>query len=650
MTNCFGIQGSRALSHELRGMVADTSLISRMGFVQLELPCPKSSPVVAAADPQPQWALGDLLSEIRALESLLGYPSAAVPVRLKEVMLPDFSHGDEVSGGKPFRMCISDEDVEDSDSDDGERSDKCLGKGTRFSCADLDLSDSESSEDEGYLKITPHLAHKKGCEDSILFEYEREGEIKVKEAVRCRLSSLEASQRCENELSSALIRLAKFVQARKEADMRLDRQYQRKIAEMMDSHLSAIQRDHEQRCQIEERRIRDDAAAEEARRREIALSEEKVRQEKAKAETEARLRAVKLAEEAQKAAQEAAIKESKEAAEKEAAGARAVVAEALHKGSTEKIQVPPSKISNNIISNVDKGIKVLAADTALKVEESRVKFYDKVAQEMMLSSNEEFDRCGRQISKLLRQINRTQQKVRAVSVALVGIINGPQCPRPISCLLVAQKVVSLCENPNASFDSTAFAWGHVILSLTSQVPAVMDLLIAALHKACIYTVPKHLQPTESPSNSNDYLKVIGYREEEGRIESSDSYLKRMESYMKLYAAIIQTQVPGTQNPHGLKEGWAWLSRFLNNLPANRTTAVALHAFLKMAGFALFMRYRSQFTKIINFISDNFLPVLKKRDDASKVYVEIEEYLQSEAYLTQPEGWSLQSGLLSRELV
>ena len=130
---------------------------------------------------------------------------------------------------------------------------------------------------------------------------------------------------------------------------------------------------------------------------------------------------------------------------------------------------------------------------------------------------------------------------------------------------------------------------------------------------------------QSPSNSNDYLKVIGYREEEGRIESSDSYLKRMESYMKLYAAIIQvpdsrflypssqfpftgcsacsialkfdafnvvccllsqTQVPGIQNPHGLKEGWAWLSRFLNNLPANRTTAVALHAFLKVLAYTI----------------------------------------------------------------
>ncbi|KAH7681587.1 GLE1-like protein [Dioscorea alata] len=620
-----------------------------MVFVQLELPCPKSCPVIAAADPQPQWTLGDLLLEINTLELQLGNSSSA-PVRLKEGMHSEFSHGHEVNGGEPFIMCISDEDVEDFDSDDGERFDKSLGKGTRFSCADLDLSDLESSEDEGYLKITPHLAHKKGPEDSILFEYECEREIKVKEAVRCKLSSLEASLSSENGLSSALIRVANGVQARIEAYMKLDNQYKRKIAEMTDSHLSAIQRRHEQRCQIEERRIREDAATEEARRKEIALLEEKVQQEKAKAEREARLRAVKLAEEAQKAAREAAIKESKEAAEKEAVRATEFVAEALHNHITENIQVSPSKVSNNIVSNVDKGIKVLAADNALKVEESRIKFYDEVAQEMMLNSNEEFDRCGRQISKLLRQINRTQQKVRAVSVALVGIIDGPQCPRPISCLLVAQKVVSLCENPNASFDSTAFAWGHVILSVTSQVPAVMDLLIAALHKACIYTVPKHLQPTESPSKSNDYLKIIGYREEEGCIESSDSYLKRVESYMKLYAAIIQTQVPGIQNPHGLKEGWAWLSRFLNNLPANRTTAVALHAFLKMAGFALFKRYRSQFRKILNFISDNFLPVLKKRDDASKVYVEIEEYLQSKAYLTQPEGWSLQSGLLSRELV
>lgn len=48
----------------------------------------------------------------------------------------------------------------------------------------------------------------------------------------------------------------------------------------------AVQRDHEHRSQIEERKIRDDAAYEEAKRKEKSLLEEKLRQEKAKAEAE----------------------------------------------------------------------------------------------------------------------------------------------------------------------------------------------------------------------------------------------------------------------------------------------------------------------------------------------------------------------------
>lgn len=54
----------------------------------------------------------------------------------------------------------------------------------------------------------------------------------------------------------------------------------------MDNHLTAIQRDHELKSQIEERRIRSDAAHEEAKRKEKALQEERMRQERAKAEAE----------------------------------------------------------------------------------------------------------------------------------------------------------------------------------------------------------------------------------------------------------------------------------------------------------------------------------------------------------------------------
>lgn len=57
-------------------------------------------------------------------------------------------------------------------------------------------------------------------------------------------------------------------------------------AEALDNHLTAIQRDHEVKSQIEERKIRNDAAHEEAKRKEKALHQEKLRQERAKAEAE----------------------------------------------------------------------------------------------------------------------------------------------------------------------------------------------------------------------------------------------------------------------------------------------------------------------------------------------------------------------------
>lgn len=47
-----------------------------------------------------------------------------------------------------------------------------------------------------------------------------------------------------------------------------------------------VQRDHEQKSQIVERRIRDDAALEEAKRKEQAMKDQKIRQERAKQEAE----------------------------------------------------------------------------------------------------------------------------------------------------------------------------------------------------------------------------------------------------------------------------------------------------------------------------------------------------------------------------
>ena len=36
-----------------------------------------------------------------------------------------------------------------------------------------------------------------------------------------------------------------------------------------------------------------------------------------------------------------------------------------------------------------------------------------------------------------------------------------------------------------------------------------------------------------------YYKVLGYKESDGKLESTKDYLRRLESYMKLYGALVQ---------------------------------------------------------------------------------------------------------------
>ncbi|KAK7243769.1 hypothetical protein RIF29_38580 [Crotalaria pallida] len=132
------------------------------------------------------------------------------------------------------------------------------------------------------------------------------------------------------------------------------------------------------------------------------------------------------------------------------------------------------------------------------------------------------------------------------------------------------------------------------------------------------------------------------------MESTEDYLKRLESYMKFYAALVQTEIPNVGNLHGLQEGWAWLARLLNAFPANQYTAVSLNAFLQMAGFALFKRYQSQFVKLLKVVYENFLADLKAQNipDIRRTLVDIHTYIEDEKFLQEPGGRSLHSHLLS----
>ena len=73
----------------------------------------------------------------------------------------------------------------------------------------------------------------------------------------------------------------------------------------------------------------------------------------------------------------------------------------------------------------------------------------------------------------------------------------------------------------------------------------------------------------------------------------------------------------------------------------------------MAGFALYRTYKTQFKKLLNIIYRDFVSALKERGgDAklNKVITSIQTCIESNKFLEEPEGSSLQSTLLSHTFV
>ncbi|XXG40173.1 hypothetical protein AAC387_Pa01g0957 [Persea americana] len=631
-----------------------------MGVIKLQVRNPKSI-LGISVEPQPDWTFDDLISELNALEQKLNDPLPDPAALLKTNTKGFSSFNENVKERGAFVMCAPDDDIEEFERNDENTGEPSSMTGTRFSCTELDWSDSEGSEDEfDHEKNKNLLMDKPGKVEGTLFEVERENRLRLQEEIWNARSSLEANVRSETEWSNSnLAKVEEEREAMREKYRRLHMQYQRGMAEALDSHLSVVKRDHEQISQIEEHRIRTDAAFEEAKRKEKALQEEnarqeKARQEKAKAEAAAaRLMATRAAEEARKAALDSE-RNAREARERE----DKLNMDPKRNTDTkeEKEGGQPRKTGSNESTIVQStGIIFKAAESALSAERVRIQKHEEVTEmnhKLKLNSNKDFSGCERQVARLMKQVSGTEENFRAKTSGLLKIINDPLVPQSISIALFAKQVVSLCENPSVSITATAFACGRIIVCVSSQVPVTMDLVLAEFHKACIYTVPKHIQYSESAFKTRDaYLKAIGFQEKDGKIESTAQYLERMESYMTLYAALIQTEieVEGIRNTHGLQEGWAWLARLLNTLPADLSTAVALLAFLRMAGFMMFKKYKLLFRNVLNVITHQFLVSLKKIQDVrlNQTIAEIEYYIGTNQFLQEPQGRCLQTSLLSK---
>lgn len=243
----------------------------------------------------------------------------------------------------------------------------------------------------------------------------------------------------------------------------------------------------------------------------------------------------------------------------------------------------------------------------------------------------------------VQQISATLEQVRLKAQALVGFVaaqHGAQ--RTYALLTLANKLVSQCEVQVTRLHSFAFPLAEVAVAVMSSHPEFVPLLAARLHQVCPLTVPKYVVFRQG-ADEDAYLRQLGYKistdEDTGQVsrESTDEFVGRMAGYLMLYAAAMQSDNP--QNPHGLQHAWTLLARLLNALPANRVTATAVDAVLKVAGYRMHLVYRGQFSKLLQYIDREFLPALGTSNDpdARAVYTRIQTFLRTSRFTQPPEG-------------
>ncbi|KAK1358719.1 hypothetical protein POM88_043193 [Heracleum sosnowskyi] len=195
---------------------------------------------------------------------------------------------------RAFVMRVSDDEMENEEcnDDNDDVGSQALVVGTRFAC---DEDFSVDSELELVLDGEPYLMEKVGLVEGAVSELTHEHRLVVMEEVRNQMSKLEADLAERNEkFTSAIACIEEHSKAHRIMEKKLDFQYQRTLAEDLDRYLTGVQRLHEHRSLIEERRIRDDAVVEEAKRHQ----EEKQRQEELAVENSKKATALAISPEA----------------------------------------------------------------------------------------------------------------------------------------------------------------------------------------------------------------------------------------------------------------------------------------------------------------------------------------------------------------
>ncbi|CAG2110535.1 unnamed protein product [Medioppia subpectinata] len=173
------------------------------------------------------------------------------------------------------------------------------------------------------------------------------------------------------------------------------------------------------------------------------------------------------------------------------------------------------------------------------------------------------------------------------------------------CISLTSKMfVSVCTKQK----DIALTMAPIVVLLWQRFPTFGKIFMAQMHDKCPYLVPYYPKrdTEDNADNESKYMIACGYTiAKDGTLEPEDAFLNRMRAMIKLYSAVIQSNVDDN-HPHGLMFAWIWIARTLNLKPRPAITAAVLDSFLGICSHKLYRYYGKQFVKIIDFISNDYM--------------------------------------------
>lgn len=113
------------------------------------------------------------------------------------------------------------------------------------------------------------------------------------------------------------------------------------------------------------------------------------------------------------------------------------------------------------------------------------------------------------------------------------------------------------------------------------------------------------------------FRLLGYQFTDDIMEKPEQYLNRISGLQRLYSAIMTAKLRRSQtnlpHPHGLENGWIWLSNILMLDPLPEIFPTLILRFMEICGPEMLSAYGKQFVKLIIALQSQYIPKLDQID-------------------------------------